>query len=550
MAGMAAKAVISHNDCSNRPLQVSLAASFDIAPAITTIAKSFDKQNITAAGKCVAVQVTPGEPAAVAAQIDGQDTVRDLAPVDAWIPDSTDWVDEARSYAVGAEDVQPTGITVARSPIMLVTSPLVAEQTKLFGSPPSWNLLLTPGYGGPPSSMGLSVDIPDPTDSAVGLSTLIELTRELGTTVQGRAGFTKFVYTAQDTEEFDSASALEQFMASTEVSRAVTEASEQAVVAYDRANPKIPAAAVYPTGSSSDLGSLELDYPYVVTSTNSAMSQAAMAFGRYLQTPYAQSVIRYNGFRSADGVADTFPADSRLSAQPLQLASPPSASEVATNLVSWQRLGLGSRDLAILDDSSAMGVSTGVDGLTLEQLLTQTAARGLSLFPATTDLGLWQAPDSVNAASPYKSILPMGSLTAQYGVFTRRQQLQEIIATMTKTSDHPLHLYDTILAGYRQMTATYAPNYSNAVLVLTAGFDGPGDMSLSSLVTQLRHLYNPSRKVEIVVLQFGTAGDYPALNQIATATGGAAFRITNPVEIGRIFISTIARRMCAEGCTP
>jgi Ca-activated chloride channel homolog len=550
MAGMTAKAVISRADCSNRPLQVNLAASFDIAPAITTIAKSFNKQDTTTAGHCVEVQVTPGEPAAVAAQIDGQDTVRDLAPVDAWIPDSTDWVDEARSYAVGAEDVQPTGITVARSPIMLVTSPLVAKQTNLFAGPPSWTLLLSPGYGGPPSSMGLSVDIPDPTDSAVGLSTLIELTRELGTTEQGRAGFTRFVYAAQDTEEFDSASALGQFMASTEVSRAITEASEQAVVAYDRANPRIPAAAVYPTGATAALGSPELDYPYVVTSTNSAMARAAMAFGRYLQTPYAQSVIRYNGFRSADGVADKFPANSGLSGQPLQLASQPSASEVATSLVSWQKLGLGSRDLAIIDDSSAMGVSTGVDGLTLEQLLTQTAARGLSLFPPTTYLGLWDAPNAADAASPYKNVLPMGALTAQHGVFTRRQQLQEIIATMTKTSTHPLHLYDTILAAYQQMTATYAANYSNAVLVLTAGIDGPGDMSLSSLLTQLRHLYNPGRKVEIVVLQFGTAGDYPALNQIATATGGAAFEITNPVEIGRIFISTIARRMCAQGCTP
>ena len=551
MAGMAARAVISHADCSNRPLTVSLAASFDITPAITTIAKSFNKQAITAAGQCVAVQVTPGEPAAVAAQIDGQDSVKDLAPVDAWIPDSTDWVDEARSYAVGAEDVQPTGITVARSPIMLVTSPLVVEQTNLFAGPASWNLLLPPGYGGPPFSMGLNVDIPDPTDSAVGLSTLVELTRELGTTEQGRAGFTKFVLTAQDTEEFDSASALAQFMASTEVSRAVTEASEQAVVSYDRAYPRIPAAAVYPTGSSPAVGSPELDYPYVITSTNSATAQAAMAFGRYLQTPYAQSVIRYDGFRSADGVADTFPANSGLSAQPLQVATPPSASEVATNLVSWQKLGLGSRDLAILDDSAAMGTPTGVDGLTLLQMLTQTAARGLTLFPPTTSMSLWEAPDSQSTAAPYRDLVPMGPLTAQYGLMTsRRAQIEEIDQTLTKASDNPLHLYDTILAAYQQMTTTYAANYSNAVIVLTAGFDGPGDMSLTSLLSRLRGLYNPNRKIEIIILQFGTAGDYAALDQIALATGGVAFRIQNPIEVGRIFVQALAHRMCDQGCTP
>jgi Ca-activated chloride channel homolog len=548
MAGMTAKAVIAHAACSNRPLQVNLAASFDIAPAITTIAKSFNKQDITAAGQCVEVQVTPGDPAAVAAQVDGQDSLHGLAPVDAWIPDSSDWVDEARSIPVGAEDVQPTGITVARSPLMLVTSPVVAKETKLFAGPPSWNLLLTTTYGGPPSSMGLSVDIPDPTDSAVGLSTIIELTRELGTTTSGRAGFTKFVYTAEDTEEFDSATALQQFMASTEVSRAVTVASEQAVVSYDRASPQIPLAAAYPSGPTAQLGSPELDYPYVVTSTNAAMAQAATAFGRYLQTPYAQSVIRYNGFRSADGVADTFPADSGLSGQQLQVATPPSASEVATNLISWQKLGLGSRILTIMDDSAPMGAPTGVDGLTLEQMLTQTAAHGLALFPDTTSMGLWEAPDSQTTASAYKSLVSVGPLTAQYGLITRREQIQEVNETLTKTTDHPLHLYDAILAAYQQMTASYTPNYSNAVLVLTAGIDGPGDMSLTSLLTKLRALYNPNRKTEIIILQFGQEGDITAMNQIATATDGVAYRILNPVEVGKIFIAAIAHRMCDMGC--
>jgi hypothetical protein len=548
MAGMTAKAVIAHASCSNRPLLVNLAASFDISPAITTVAGSFNKQDITAAGQCIKVQVTPGEPAAVAAQVDGQDSLHGLAPVDAWIPDSSDWVDEARSYAVGAEDVQPTGITVARSPIMLVTSPLVAAQTKVFAGPPSWNLLLPPTYGGPPTSMGLSVDIPDPTDSAVGLSTLIELTRELGTTVDGRAGFTKFVYGAEDTEEFDSATALQQFMASTEVSKAVTEASEQAVVSYDRANPRIPLAAAYPSGSTPQLGSPELDYPYVVTSTNSAMTQAATAFGRYLETPYAQSVIRFNGFRSADGVADTFPADSGLSGQPLQVATPPSASEVATNLVSWQKLGLGSRILTVMDDSAPMSAPTGVDGLTLEQMLTQTAAHGLALFPDTTAMGLWEAPNSQSTASAYKSLVSVGPLSAQYGLISRREQIQEVNETLTKTTDNPLHLYDAILAAYQQMTASYAPNYSNAVLVLTAGIDAAGDMSLNSLLTKLRGLYNPNRKIEIIILQFGMAGNYTGMTQIATATDGVAYRILNPVEVGKIFIAAIAHRLCDLGC--
>jgi Ca-activated chloride channel family protein len=553
MAGMTAKAVIARASCSNKPILVNLAASFDIAPAIQTIARSFNNQDISAAGQCVEVQVTPGEPSAVAAQIDGQDSLHGLAPVDAWIPDSSLWVDEARSYPVGAQVIQAAGFSIAKSPILLVTSQQVATATHVFTGPASWNLLNPSSYGGPPASLGLSADIPDPTDSAVGLSTLIQLNRELGNTVSGRAGLTKFVFTAEDTADFDSVTGLGEFVASTGAPfyrRAIAEASEQSVILYDRANPRQPIVARYPTGPAKAFGSPELDYPYVVTASSRAMSQAASAFGTYLRGAYAQSVIRYDGFRSAAGVADAFPANSGLSQQQLQIATAPSASEAATTLVSWQKLGLGSKDITVIDDSAAMGAPTGVDSLTLEQMLAATAAHGLALFPDSTNMSLWETPDSLSASVPYRDLVSMGPLPAQYGLITRREQLQEIIQTLTTTSRHPLHLYDTILAAYKQMTATYAPKYSNAVLVLTAGVDQPGDMALTSLLSQLQKLNNPNKKVEIVILQFGEAGDFTAMKQIATATDGVAYQILNPVEIGKIFIEAIAHRMCDQGCAP
>ena len=138
VAGMTAKAVISQASCSSQPLLVNLAVSFDISPAIQTIARTFNKQNESAAGRCVEVEVTPGQPSAVAAQIDGQVSLHGLAALDAWIPDSTLWVDVARKYPVGARIVQPTGISVAKSPIMLVTSQQVADETGVFAGPPSW----------------------------------------------------------------------------------------------------------------------------------------------------------------------------------------------------------------------------------------------------------------------------------------------------------------------------------------------------------------------------------------------------------------------------
>jgi len=99
------------------------------------------------------------------------------------------------------------------------------------------------------------------------------------------------------------------------------------------------------------------------------------------------------------------------------------------------------------------------------------------------------------------------------------------------------------------MTKTYAPHYSNAVLVLTSGVDNAhGDMPLPTLLANLRALYNTSRKVEIVIIMFGQRGNFSALQQIASTTGGAAYQISDPTEIGKIFIEAISHRMCLQGC--
>jgi Ca-activated chloride channel homolog len=552
MITMAANAVIHKASCSNTPVLVNVAVSYDIAPAIQTVARAFNKQNVTAGGHCVEVQVTAGQSAAEASQIDGQASLGGMAPIDAWIPDSTLWVDVARTYPLGAQDVQPTGKSVARSPLMLVTTAAVEATTRVFEVPPSWSVLLPPSYGGPPASLGVAVDLPDPTDSASGLATLIELTRVLGDSAAARTAITKFVFNAESTENFDSAGALEEFAQTTEppVDRdAVTIASEQAVIAYDKANPKAPLVARYPGGASAALGSPELDYPYVLTTANSARLQGATAFGNFLQTNYVKSMVRYYGFRSPNGIPGAMPAAAGLSSQALQLASAPSASEAASNLEAWEKLGLGSRDLALVDVSRAMNqLAAPGTSLTLEQELSQTDSRGLGLFPDSTSMGLWEMGQSSSASTPDKPLISIGPLTADYGVVTRRTALEQLTYDL-KAGSGVLALHDAILAAYKQMTDTYTPNYSNAVLVLTSGVDSArGDMSLSSLVSKLHSLYNPGKKVEIVVLMVGTQGNLSAMQQIASATDGAAYQITNPLEIGKIFIEAISQRLCTQGC--
>jgi Ca-activated chloride channel homolog len=552
MITMTARAVITRASCSDTPVIVNVAASDDIAPAVQAVARAFNNQNFTARGRCAEVQVNEGDSATEAGQIDGQASLHGTTPVDAWIPDSTLWVDVARSYPVGAQDIQPTGESVARSPLLLVTTTAVAAKTHVFDSPPGWSVLLPPAYGGPPASLGVSVDLPDPTDSAAGLASLIEVSRQLGLGAIARSAFTKFALSVESTENFDSASALQQFVQSTGAPfyrQSVTVASEQAVLAYDKANPGAPLAARYPTGTRSALATPELDYPFVLTTSSGAPLQAATEFGNYLQTSYAKSIIRYYGFRSSDGKPDVMPVSADLGSQPLQLASAVSPAEAASRLQVWQRLGIGSRDLTLIDVSPAMNQPAGNGStLTLEQELTQTAARGLALFPDSTLMGLWEIGKSRSVTTPYTELVSMGALPADYGVITRRAQLQQITATL-KTGNGVLALHDAILAAYQKMTKTYAPSYANAVVVLTSGVDSArGDISVSSLVSHLRALYSTSRRVEIVIIMFGRQGNFTALQQIAASTGGVAYQISNPADVGKIFIEAISQRICDQGC--
>jgi Ca-activated chloride channel homolog len=548
MIGLSAQAVVNRASCTSSPVLVNVAVNDDITPAIQTIAKGFNNGDHTADGRCVQVEVSEVDSATVVRRLEGQ-TVRGLAPIEAWIPDSSLWVDQARSNALGAQDVQPTGITVATSPVMIVTTRAVTG--KNFDEPLGWDVLLPPGYGGPPTSLGLTVELPDPTESAAGLAATIEVSRQLTSSADPTTAFTDFVNDSETTQDTDLPGALGTFVTSMASlgRRGLTVASEQAVLQYDKANPKDPLVARYPSGPTSDLGTPDLNYPYVLTTSSPAEVKAAKVFGNFLKTPYAQSAVRYYGFRSAGGVPGQMPSSDGLSSQPLQAATPFDVTKTVTTLEVWQKLSLGSRDLVLTDVSPAMNAPDGLPGQTIEQEVALTSESGLKLFPKSTHMGQWIMGQS--KTKPFEQMVTLGGLTADYGLATRAQQLFELDRSL-KTYNGTLQLHNAILAAYEDMTESYAPNDVNAVLVLTAGVDGPHDMPLSQLLAHLKKLYNPNRKVEIVALMFGRSGnykaDYGALEQIAAATGGEAFEVASPIEVKSIFIKAWSHRLCNQGC--
>ena len=548
MATLAAQAVVARSSCNDHPLMVNVAVSDDIAPAVRSVAQLFNRQDHQAAGRCAEVQVTPEEPAAVAASVDSSSGNGGLPAADAWVPDSTLWVDVARTMPLGAQRVQTTGITVARSPLMIVMPPVAAAQIPAFNNSVGWNFLLPSNAGGPTSSQQVRVDLPDPTESAAGLATLVEMSRLLGGGAAARTSLTTFVRSAQPSAQFGDATSLAAFVTQANPpldAYPVTVTTEQAVLSYDAAHPGHPLAARYPVGTTSALGTPELDYPYVVTSTEPAEVTAAEEFGKLLQQGYTAALVRHYGFRSADGTTGILPASYGLPEQTLQLAPPATASEALTALQVWRRLQIGSRDLALVDVSSAMAAPSGLSGVTLEQELTMTASLGLALFPDSTQMGLWEFADNLDGNLPYRQLVSVGPLPSALGLISRRQQIEQIDMSAQPRSDTPAALDRTILAAYKQMVDTYQPNYTNAVIVLTAGVDdAPGDIPPATLASELRALYNPNRPVELIIVVLGSKGNFAAMQQVAAAGGGAAYPVTDPTQVGKVFFAAVSRRIC------
>src|SRR5579859_4841189 len=551
--GRGAAQLLAQVSCSNKQVVLTVAVTPDIAPAIQRIANYFNLQRHQADGRCVSVSVSSESPALAAGQIDGQRPAANPA-IDAWIPDSSLWVDQARNFPLGANIVQPAGFSVALSPLMLVMPKAAAAHVPAFGKV-GWRILLPHSAGGPAVPAGMRVELPDPSQSAAGLATLIEIGRMLGHGTAARVRFTRFVYSSEVTSYFDDTTSLRSFVSLAAPplnGDPVTVTTEQAVLAYDQHNARHPLAASYPTGSTTSLGSPELDYPYVLTTSHRLRLDAATLFGKALTTPYAQGVIRYLGFRSGRNVPDQAAATFGMSKQLLQVANPPPPNAAPAALAVWSKLDLGSRSLTLVDVSSFMAKPANPanpSGPTLEQELTKTASLGLALFPDTANIGLWEFADHLQGGKPYKQLVSVGPLPQNMGIISRREELQRVNGHLPPDGGPRVALYGTILDAYKYMQKTWKPNFFNAVIVLAAGIDNaPGDITASQLLRKLSVLSSSPHKVAVIIIAFNTSADFPLLKKIALTTGGQAYEITDPSRVVQVFYQALAHRLCGHGC--
>ena len=548
LLALGARAVIARTDCASHPVVVNVATAGEIAPVVRHLGQYFNGLHPHVSGQCVRVAVKAEPPGAVVAQLAGKGA-RHRPLADAWVPDSPLWATLASRSATGIDRVRLPGITLARTALVIAMPRLAAAQAPAFGSSVSWKFLLPQSAGGPSSALGLHVEFPDPMSSVTGLVALTELQRLCGGGPAARAGLASFAVTAQ-VEPVPGGVPLTPLAAwappsgTGAASAPVTIATEQAVIQFDRAHPRQPLAVRYPAE-----GSQELSYPYVLTATSPLTLAAARRFGDVLRSAYAASYVRYAGFRSGDGRGGHWPAWFGLTGSGPRLLPPPTPAQAAATIRTWQRLSLGSRDLTLIDISSAMAERATPGGPQLEHVLGQGAGSGLALFPDSTQMGLWTFPSQIVDGLSYTEVVPVGPLPDPVGKLTRRQQIERAAQTGVAMPRTPAPLYGTILTAYRQMLATYQPRRTNAVVVLTAGVDrDPGDISAATLVRDLQVLYDPRRPVKIVAIMLGRAGDLDALRRIAATTSGQAIGITRYSQLGQVMYQAMAHALCQPSC--
>ncbi len=540
------RAVLVRALCEQNPVRLHVAAALDVAPAVQRIGQYFNDLNRDVGGHCAQVEVTEDAPDTVATELSGMSAIPGETPIDAWVPDSSLWVDAVRNSARGAAAVRPTGVSVAKSPLVIAVPRKVTGTMARWSRHVDWRTLFPQALGGPPTSLGLQIQVPDPAHSAVGLATIVEIRRLFGNQRTARDEFTNFVHNVIPTTSFNDPRALSAFAGLAEPpwnARPITITSEQAIKAYNQSNPRVPLTAFYPSQE------YDLDYPFALTTSSALKIQAAEQFQQILRSTFAATYVRGNGFRSASGQADQAGSEFGIVGSPQPAVAYAAPGEASTALQAWKRLSLGSRDLVLNDISGAMTAPLVPGGETRLQVLEQAADLGLSLFPDSTEMGAWEYNYRLNGSLPYRVLVPMGPLPQQLGLITRRQQLQQYTRTITAKPGAPAAMYASVLAAFRWMTAHYKPSHVNALIVLGSGTQtAPHDMSLGALLSSLRQDYDPRRPVEIITVSAGGDADTVALRQVTAITHGQSYVVERPSDIAHVFFDALARRICVPNC--
>jgi len=182
-------------------------------------------------------------------------------------------------------------------------------------------------------------------------------------------------------------------------------------------------------------------------------------------------------------------------------------------------------------------------GLTRAQVTQKAAQQGLALFDDKWAVGVWLFSTDMVGKRPWKEIVPISPLASA------RTRLQQSTAQIVPKKNGDTGLYDTALAAYKEVQATWQGGRINSVILFTDGKnENPGGITQAQLVQNLNKLKDPRRPVRMVIIGIGDEVDPKELQAITNATSaGGVFVAEDPAKINQIFLEAIATRSGAGG---
>jgi hypothetical protein len=455
-------------------------------------------------------------------------TVGDVAALEAsalpqvWVPDSSLW-----TARLGEAPLDATG-SMASSPVVLATSAAGVESLGWDDEAPGWDEALAGER---------TLVLPDLATSAEGLAALSAVRTALGGGPEADNAVVQAVLAAGRSQSVSAADALGTATDNAEDAPLIP-VSEQEVYRLGQGAEDSSLVAVYPRG-----GSPWLDYPVVrVGSASEADAAAVDAVVRALTSQAARAAALEAGFRDADGAAppDAGADTGTQEAAPGTVALDPPAVLALTDQLS--SLAVPSRILTVVDVSTSMEARVG-NG-TRATLARDAAKSALALVPADYALGLWIFANELTGSEDWAQLVATRGLDTEVDGETQRELLDRELDTVPgRLSPGGTGLNDTALAAVRAARADYDPTSINSVLLLTDGTNDDADgLPLDRLLETLRGEADPDRPVRVIGVALGPDADLPALEQIAAATGGAAYSAVDPADLQTVLFDALRQR--------
>lgn len=178
------------------------------------------------------------------------------------------------------------------------------------------------------------------------------------------------------------------------------------------------------------------------------------------------------------------------------------------------------------------------------ELTQQAATTGSKLFPNTAALGLCAFSIGLGGGSQdYLELEPIRKMDQVVDGVTQRERLVAGIAGLSERTGGATGLYDSTLAAFRTVQASYDSRAINSVILFTDGAnEDPESLDLEQLRETLQRERYPAKPVVIVTIGITEDADAETLKKISAATGGTSYVARAPQDIPSVFADALLAR--------